>query len=163
MSTESTSSYIRVKHTGLSLRSIYLKDIDGEINRGNDRQKSACYVPYNGHIDVLLTDRTLASYQQGDIRGFITSGHVAAYVVRELRSGSLEEITYSGNKPISSITYTDNTKQSKIEERIWSYIGNLISSEIVKQYGATQTVILETRTDFTYVGNQVVSARETIQ
>lgn len=164
MASQDTSGYIRVFHTGASKRSIYLKDIDGEINRGNDRQKSPCYVPYQGSIDILLTDRTLASYEQGDIRGFIRKGYVRAYIVRALRSGSYEEITYDETgKPTSSIMWTDQSRTSKIEERQWGYSGNDVISEIIHQYDRDGAISLSTQTLFDRdISGRIVSSKEDI-
>jgi len=93
MAVQNTTGYIRVTHTGVTKNSIYLKDLDGEINRGTDRQKVPCYVPFQGSIDVLLCDHTLASLKSGDVSGFVSLGCVKAFVVRNLRSETYEEIT----------------------------------------------------------------------
>jgi len=165
MSTQDTTGYIRVTHTGLNQSSIYLKDIDGEVNRGNDRQKSPCYVPLNGSIDILITDRALSSYEQGDIRGFVKLGYVKAYLVRGLRSGSLEEITYDeAKRPVMSVSWTNSTKSSKYEQREWSYDEeNLITQETIKQYDRDGFISLQTTTTFTYNNDgQVISSTESI-
>lgn len=165
MAIQDTTGYIRVTHLGKNNSSIYLKDIDGESNRGNDRQKVPVYVPVGGSIDILIRDATLASFRQGDIRGFINGGYVQAFLVRDLTTGSYEEITYNAsNLPIFGITYTTPAKESKIEERQWNYSGTRITSEIKLQYDEDQNVVERVRFTFTYdiTNTHVVAVTEEI-
>jgi hypothetical protein len=162
---QDTTGYIRVTHLGKNNSSIYLKDIDGEVNRGNDREKVPVYVPVGGSIDILIRDATLASFRQGDIRGFINGGYVEAYLVRDLTTGSYEEITYdAGGLPIQGITWTTPAKTSKVEERQWIYTGTLITSEIKLQYDEFQNVVERVRFTFTYdaTNTRVISVNEEI-
>jgi hypothetical protein len=160
---QDTTGYIRVTHLGKNNSSIYLKDIDGEVNRGNDREKVPVYVPVGGSIDILIRDATLASFRQGDIRGFVKGGYVEAFLVRDLQTGSYEEITYdAGGNPIQGITWTTPAKTSKIEERQWTYTGSLITSELKFQYDEFQNVIERILFTFTYdpSGTYVISVNE---
>lgn len=71
---------LRVQHLGLSRRSIYLTDIDNPENKLQGR-KVKVYVPYLGTIDIPATERALLSYEQGNVRGFVQSGYIKAWVV----------------------------------------------------------------------------------
>jgi hypothetical protein len=140
---------------------LYLKDLDGEANRGNDRQKVPCYVGAGNSIDIMLTDRTLASFRQGDIAGFVKKGYLEAFLVRDLQTGSYEEITYDSlDRPLTGTTWTDSTKTSKIEERQWTYTGSLVTSELKLQYDKNQTIAGKVLFTYTYDGSRVVSIKE---
>jgi len=88
---------------------------------------------------------------------------VKAYIIRELRSGSYEEIIYDPFKrPIKSTLFTDPSKSSKYEERVWTYDGqDRIVLEAVSQYDRYGNVTLSSSTSFTYnVDDQVISSTE---
>lgn len=80
MSVQPSGRILRVQHLGLSPRSIYLTDIDNPENKLQGR-KVKVYVPYLGTIDIPATERALLSYEQGNVRGFIESGYVKAWIV----------------------------------------------------------------------------------
>lgn len=164
--TQDTAGYIRVQHLGLNAASIYLADLDREINRERgDRNKVACYVPPNGYIDVLLCERTLASFRQGDIRGFMDLGYVDAFVVRELNSSStFEEVVYDAlQQPIQTITWTDDTRSSKVEERLITFVNGQVTQEIKIQYDQLGVEVERSVFTFTYDGNgNVTEIREVL-
>lgn len=162
MPIQGTTGYIRVVHLNVVKTSIYLKDLDGEINRGTDREKVPCYVPYGGKIDIALFDRTLASLKQGDIAGFMRLGYVNAFVVRSLRSGTYEELTYAGNKVTETNTWTDSTKTSRIERSVFTYSGNDITTEVKTQYDNKNNIVDQVQFTFTYAGGKIVSVTETV-
>lgn len=73
--------YLRIINTGLARRSIYLTDIDAPLVNKAQNAKQAAYVPLNGFIDVLLTDRVITSYQQGEIRKFMEGGFLQLFIL----------------------------------------------------------------------------------
>lgn len=73
--------YLRIIHTGLSFGSIYITDIDAPVVNKAQNSKQAAYVPLNGFINVLLTDRVVMSYQQGQIRKFFEAGYLRVFVL----------------------------------------------------------------------------------
>jgi len=167
MAIQDTTGYIRVTHTSTTGTRVYLKDLDGEPNRERgDREKVPCYVPVGGSIDILLTDRTLASLRQGDIKAFQEAGHIEAFLVRDLQTNSFEEITYdASDRPIQGVTYTTPAKLLRIEERQWNYTGDLITSELKLQYDENDEVVEQILFSFTYdpAGNKITAVQETIQ
>jgi len=73
--------YLRIMHTGLARRSIYLTDIDAPLVNKAQNAKQAAYVPLNGYIDVLLTDRVITSYQQGQLRKYTEGGFLNLFIL----------------------------------------------------------------------------------
>jgi len=55
MAIQDTTGYIRVKHTGLIPGVIYLKDLDGEANRGTDSKQRCVFFAAMGGIRYRLT------------------------------------------------------------------------------------------------------------
>lgn len=86
------TGFIRVTHLGTFAGTLYLKDLDGEINRG--RQKVPVYLGSGKTMDILLTDRVLASMEQGDLKQF----EILGYVSIEKFQASTEE-TRTFHKP----------------------------------------------------------------
>jgi hypothetical protein len=77
------AKFIRLRHLENNRGSLFLSDLDTEENKlGNN--KIPVYVPFGETIDILLTDRTLTSYQQGSIRGFIDSNFLEGWIVQNL-------------------------------------------------------------------------------
>jgi len=75
--------FIRLTHTGLSHGSLFLSDLDTEENK-RANEKHAVYVSFKETVDILMTDRTLTSYQQGSIRGFLDAGFLNSAIVQNL-------------------------------------------------------------------------------
>ena len=78
-----SARFIRVRHTGVSGGSLFLSDLDTPENK-RDNEKIPVYVPFEETVDILLTDRTLGSYQQGSIRGFLDHGLLEAWIVQNV-------------------------------------------------------------------------------
>lgn len=77
------AKFIRLRHLKNNQGSLFLSDLDTEENKlGNN--KIPVYIPYGETIDILLTDRTLTSYQQGSIRGFIDQNFLEGWIVQNL-------------------------------------------------------------------------------
>lgn len=77
------AKFIRLRHLENNAGSLFLSDLDTEENKlGNN--KIPVYVPFGEVIDILLTDRTLTSYQQGSIRGFIDINLLEGWIVQNL-------------------------------------------------------------------------------
>lgn len=77
------AKFIRLRHLRNNKGSLFLSDLDTDENKhGNN--KIPVYVPYGETVDILLTDRTLTSYQQGSIRGFIDQNFLEGFVVQNL-------------------------------------------------------------------------------
>lgn len=77
------AKFIRLTHLKNNAGSLFLSDLDtAENKQGNN--KIPCYIPYGLTIDILLTDRTITSYQQGSIRGFIDANFLEGFVVQNL-------------------------------------------------------------------------------
>lgn len=106
MSVDSTG-YIRVTHTGTIQSTIYLKDIDGELNR-DQHQKVPVYVGPGNFIDILLNDRTLSSYTQGDIKTFTDLGYITSTITRDPDLANTSD-TRTFHKP--TITPSDSEVQ----------------------------------------------------
>lgn len=102
-----TTGYIRVTHTGTTQFTIYLKDIDGELNR-DSHQKVPVYVGPGNSIDILLNDRTLSSYTQGDIKTFTDLGYITSTITRDPNIAGASD-TKTFHKP--TITPTDSKVQ----------------------------------------------------
>jgi hypothetical protein len=75
------AKYLRVQHRGTIPRSIYLPDVDAPIINKGQNEKQKAYVPINGEIDLLLTDRVMTSFQQGVISKFMREGLIDAVVL----------------------------------------------------------------------------------
>lgn len=77
---QKNAKFIRIQHLKVTKGSLFLSDLDTPENKqGNN--KIPVYIPYGGTVDILLTDRTLTSYQQGSIRGFIGQGYLEGWIV----------------------------------------------------------------------------------
>lgn len=75
------AKFIRLRHLKNNKGSLFLSDLDTEENKlGNN--KIPVYIPFGDTVDILLTDRTLTSYQQGSIRGFIDSNFLEGFIVQ---------------------------------------------------------------------------------
>jgi len=77
------AKFIRLRHTGVSGGSLFLSDLDTPENK-RDNEKIPVYVPFRETVDILLTDRTLTSYQQGSIRGFLDGGLLEAFILQNI-------------------------------------------------------------------------------
>lgn len=162
-SAQDTAGYIRVRHLGLNNSSIYLADLDREVNRERgDRNKVPVYVPVGGIIDILITERTLASFHQGDIHGFTEGGYIESYIVRELSpASSFEEIFYNGSgEPIQTIMWTDDNRTSKVEERLITHSAGKVTEEVKIAYDEDGNETSRSTFTFTYSGDNVVEIRE---
>jgi hypothetical protein len=80
MSIKPSGRILRVEHTGLSQRSIYLTDIDNPENKLQGR-KVKVYVPYRQTIEIPATERALLSYEQGNVAGFVEQGYLKAWLI----------------------------------------------------------------------------------
>ena len=60
---------------------MYLTDIDAPLVNKVQNQKQPAYVPVSGFINVLLTDRVIMSYQQGEIRKFMEGGFLQVFIL----------------------------------------------------------------------------------
>lgn len=162
---QDTAGYIRVRHLGLNNSSVYLADLDREVNRERgDRNKVPVYVPVGGFIDILVTERTLASFRQGDIKGFTAGGYIESYIVRELNpASSFEEIIYDAQgKPIQTIMWTDTNRSSKVEERFITFNGDQVTQEVKIQFDENGNETERSTFTFTYDGDNVVEIREVL-
>lgn len=77
------AKFIRLRHTGASGGSLFLSDLDTPENK-RDNEKIPVYVPFQETVDILLTDRTLTSYQQGSIRGFLDGGLLEGFILQNI-------------------------------------------------------------------------------
>jgi len=78
---QKNAKFIRLTHLKNNKGYLFLSDLDTEENKlGNN--KLPVYIPFGDTVDILLTDRTLTSYQQGTIRGFINSNFLEAFIVQ---------------------------------------------------------------------------------
>lgn len=84
MPMQQNAKFIRMVHLGNNKGSLYLSDLDSDENKRNE-YKIPVYIPYGMTVDILLTDRTLTSYQQGSIRGFVKNGWAEAFVVQNIK------------------------------------------------------------------------------
>lgn len=83
---QKNAKFLRLTHLKVTKGSLFLSDLDTPENKqGNN--KIPVYVPYGCVVDILLTDRTLTSYQQGSIRGFIDQGYLNGALVQNVDVG----------------------------------------------------------------------------
>lgn len=92
-------SSVRVTHTGVFPNTLYIKDLDGEPNRGNDRKKVPCYLGVGVTKEILITSRVLASMEQGDLKAFENLGYVTIHRPGQPRTWSFQTnnaVQYAG-------------------------------------------------------------------
>lgn len=86
--------------------------------------------------------------------------HTLETLVHDLAEDAFVQFIYSGNKLTDEIYWTDNTMVLKIRETQFTYIGNKVDQEVVKQYDGSGTLVETLTRDYTYTGNQVTSVDE---
>ena len=73
---------LTVTHAGINSTSVLLADIEDGFEARGYRRPGPVYVPAGGSITLDYTSSVAMSFENGDMRAYITSGHVtAAFVV----------------------------------------------------------------------------------
>jgi hypothetical protein len=113
MTMQKNAKFIRIVHLETAKGSLYLSDLDSEENKKNE-YKIPVYIPYGTTIDILLTDRTLTSYQQGSIRGFVDKGLLEAFVVQNVKVENVEDTLPSYDITIDDELITVDTSNGDV-------------------------------------------------
>lgn len=80
--TNPRAKFIRGRVTPNAKRGLFLSDLDTPDIRRSQRDKIPVYIPLGeSWTDIPLTDRTLLSYLEGSIRGFLEQGLLEAYIL----------------------------------------------------------------------------------
>lgn len=79
--TTSDISFLRVIHLNNSKGSLYLNDLDADNQQSNQHFHITTYVPYDGVVDIPLTDAVLLSYHRGSVRNLINRDLAEAYIL----------------------------------------------------------------------------------
>lgn len=90
--------FIRVTHTGVFASTLYIKDLDGEANRGSNRKKVPNYLGVGVTKEFLLTSRVQASIEQGDLKTFEDLGYVIIH-----RPGQPRNWAFQSNSPVQYV------------------------------------------------------------
>lgn len=81
-------------------------------------------------------------------------------LTHQLAEDAFVQYIYSGGKVTDEIYWTDNTMTLKIRESTFTYVGNKISQEVVKQYDSLGVLVETLTKDYTYSGNTLTSVDE---
>jgi len=76
-------------------------------------------------------------------------------LVHNLSEDMYEEFTYSGGQVSSVIHWTDSGKTTKIREQTFTYTGNKVNTEVIKQYNSSGVLKYTLTGAYTWSGNQV--------
>jgi hypothetical protein len=109
---------------------------------------------------AAATDWTAGSAIGGPTGGLSPAQHdLLDQLVHDIAENSYEELNYTGNVLNSVIIWTDSNKTTKIREWLYTYNGNRINTEVVKQYDGSGILIVgQTLTGtYSYSGNQLIN------
>jgi hypothetical protein len=76
-------------------------------------------------------------------------------LTHNLSEDMYEEFTYSGGQVSSVIHWTDSGKTTKIREQTFTYTGNKVNTEVIKQYNSSGTLKYTLTGTYTWSGNQI--------
>ena len=78
-------------------------------------------------------------------------------LVHNLSEDMYEEFTYSGGQVSSVIHWTDSGKTTKIREQTFTYTGNKVNTETIKQYNSSGVLKYTLTGTYTWSGNQIAN------
>lgn len=73
-------------------------------------------------------------------------------IVHDIAETSYDEVTYSGRRLMSTVTWDSASKITKVREVLLTYTGNRVTQVVTKQYDASGTLKNTLTETFSYIG-----------
>lgn len=126
---------------------------------GEAETQDAAEVPYDNTTSGLVATDVQAAIDETAAGGGISAAQHEALdtLIHLIAENAYEEINYSGDEVASVVVWTDSGKTKKIRETLYTYSGDEVATETVKQYDGTGALDETLTGTYVYSGDDIAN------